>query len=75
MKYAFFIIAMVVSTSSFAGKIKSCDELKNEIAARIAANGGKNFELKIVPRGKKPAEGKILGSCENTTKYIVQIKK
>lgn len=75
MKYAFLIIAIVFTSSSvFAGKIKSCDELKDEIAAKLAVNGVKNFELKIVPRGPKP-EGKIMGSCENTTKYIIQIKK
>jgi|JFJP01.1.fsa_nt_gi hypothetical protein len=76
MKYAFFVIAMMMSTSSFAGKIKSCDELKSEVAARIAANGGRNFELKIITRGeKKPNGSKIVGSCENTAKYIIQIKK
>jgi hypothetical protein len=76
MKYAFFMIAMVVSAPSFAGKIKSCDELKSEVAARITANGGKNFELKIIPRGEtKPDGSKVVGSCENTTKYIIQLKK
>ncbi len=75
MKYAFLIIAMILTSSSaFAGKIKSCDELKDEIAAKLTANGVKKFELKIVSRGPKP-EGKIMGSCENTTKYIIQIKK
>jgi len=74
MKYALLVMVMVLSTPSFAGKIKSCDELKSEISAKLTANGVKNHELKIVPRGTK-TEGKIMGSCENTTKYIVQVKK
>lgn len=75
MKYAFLVIAItVVSMPSFAGKIKSCDELKNEIAAKLTANGIKHPELKIVPRGTK-TEGKVIGSCENMSKYIIQIKK
>jgi hypothetical protein len=74
MKYVFLVIAMVMSMPSFAGKIKSCDELKSEISAKLTANGVKYHELKIVPRGTK-TEGKVVGSCENTTKYIVQVKK
>lgn len=76
MKQIFLVIAIsLVSLPALAGKIKSCDELKDEIAAKLANNGVKKFELKIVPRGSSKAEGKVMGSCENTTKYIIQVKK
>lgn len=73
--FLFIAISLVSLPALAAGKIKSCDELKEEIATKLTNNGVKKFELKIVPRGSSKSEGKVMGSCENTTKYIVQVKK
>ncbi len=53
--------------------IKSCEELKTEIAGKLAAKGVKNYELTVAARGK--AAGKVVGSCENGSKQIVYSKK
>ena len=56
---------------TFAYGIKDCEELKSEIAAKLAAAGVSSFFLAIVDKDRKGA-GKILGSCENGTKRIVR---
>ncbi|MCI5210252.1 MAG: DUF1161 domain-containing protein [Candidatus Electrothrix sp. ATG2] len=51
--------------------IKDCEELKSEIAAKIAAAGVSSFVLDIVDKNRTGG-GKIIGSCENGTKRIVR---
>jgi hypothetical protein len=53
--------------------IKSCDDLKAEIAKKIDAHGGTNYTLTIVDKGKE-ADGKVVGSCGGGTKSIVYVK-
>ncbi len=56
-----------------SAQIKSCDDLKAEIAKKIDAHGGSNYTLNIVDKGKE-TEGKIVGSCGGGTKSIVYLK-
>ncbi|HUJ87894.1 MAG TPA: DUF1161 domain-containing protein [Burkholderiales bacterium] len=49
---------------------KPCEELKSEIAAKIEANGVKNYTLEIVPKDAT-ADGKVVGTCDGGTKKIV----
>jgi len=49
---------------------KPCEELKAEIAAKIEANGVKQYTLEIVPMDAT-AEGKVVGTCDGGTKKIV----
>ncbi len=56
-----------------SAQIKSCDDLKTEIAKKIDAHGGSNYTLTIVDKGKE-TEGKIVGSCGGGTKSIVYMK-
>jgi hypothetical protein len=56
-----------------SAQVKSCDDLKTEIAKKIDAHGGSNYTLTIVDKGKE-TEGKIVGSCGGGTKSIVYLK-
>lgn len=49
---------------------KPCEELKAEIAAKIEANGVKQYTLEIVPMDAT-ADGKVVGTCDGGTKKIV----
>lgn len=51
-------------------QIKPCEELKAEIAAKIEANGVKNYTLEIVPNDQV-GDRKVVGSCEGGTQKIV----
>ncbi len=62
--------AMAVSAQSGP---KNCDELKDEIAKKIEANGGTNPTLTIVDKGKE-GDGKVVGTCGGGTKSILYTK-
>ena len=47
-----------------------CEELKAEIAAKIEANGVKQYTREIVPMDAT-ADGKVVGTCDGGTKKIV----
>ena len=59
---------LMIATPAFG--MKSCDELKSEIDAKIKANGVKSYTLEIVPSDKVKDE-KVVGSCEGGTKKII----
>ncbi|RWX46925.1 hypothetical protein H206_00236 [Candidatus Electrothrix aarhusensis] len=56
---------------TFAYGVKDCEELKDEIAAKLVSAGVSSFFLSIVDKNWTGA-GKILGSCESSTKRIVR---
>ena len=56
-----------------SAQIKSCDDLKGEIAKKIDAHGGTHYTLSIVDKGKE-TDGKVVGSCGGGTKSIVYTK-
>ena len=70
-----WIAALVVLCAPLcaSAQIKSCDDLKTEIAKKIDAHGGANYTLTIVDKGKE-TDGKIVGSCGGGTKSIVYTK-
>ncbi len=55
-------------TSAFA-EIKSCEELKAEIEAKLKAKGVKEYTLEIIPTDQAKDQ-KIIGSCEGGKKKI-----
>jgi hypothetical protein len=65
-----FLVSVIVlfSTSAFA-EIKSCEELKAEIDAKLKAKGVKGYTLDILPTDQVKDQ-KIVGSCEGGTKKI-----
>ena len=62
---------LVLCSSAVAQSVKkSCDDLKNEIAAKLDAKGVKNYTLDIVP-ADQVKDQTVVGSCEGGTKKIV----
>ncbi len=60
--------AVFCCTSAFA-EIKSCEELKTEIEAKLKAKGVKEYTLEIIP-ADQVKDQKIVGSCEGGAKKI-----
>ncbi len=60
--------AVFCSTSAFA-EIKSCEELKAEIEAKLKAKGVEGYTLEIIPTDQVKDQ-KIIGSCEGGSKKI-----
>ncbi|WP_207283814.1 DUF1161 domain-containing protein [Pseudomonas sp. FW300-N2F2] len=52
---------------------KPCEELKNEIAAKLDAKGVSGYSLEIVDKGAA-TDGKVVGTCEGGAKEIIYKK-
>ena len=69
---------VTVATTAAQDARKDCEELKKEIAAKIEANGVKDYELNIVTTEEsadQESKGfKVVGSCDAGTKKIVYKK-
>ena len=73
MKRIVFMLA-VLTTATNAFAAKSCEELKTEIAAKLKANGVKQYALEIVA-AEQVGDRKVVGSCAGGTKKIVYVRK
>lgn len=64
--------AMIAATlaAAPAHARKDCEELKNEIAAKIDANGVKSYTLEAIAADAESA-AKVVGSCNGGTQRIV----
>ncbi len=62
------IATAVAATPAHARK--DCTELKNEIAAKIDANGVNSYTLEVVPADTE-STAKVVGSCNGGTERIV----
>lgn len=51
-------------------QVKSCDELKAEIDAKIQANGVTNYQLQVVPIDQQ-TDWKVVGTCNGGTMKII----
>lgn len=67
-------VQMIEAPKTSSTAIKSCAELKEEIAVKLAAKGVKAYEL-IVSDRNAPSVGKVVGICENNSKKITYSKK
>jgi hypothetical protein len=74
MKRLSLFIALALVLPSVWAQVKPCEELKAEIAAKIEANGVKNYTLEIVANDYA-GDGKVVGTCEGGTKKIVYTRK
>jgi hypothetical protein len=71
MKYFILAVGLLsLAGTALADKVKSCEELKAEITAKLDAKGISNYSLEIVDKGAA-AGGKIVGTCEKGSKQIV----
>jgi hypothetical protein len=72
MKWFVTVTLLVALFAGYAQAAKPCEELKEEIAKKIEANGVKLYSLEIVSTEKvKEGGGKVVGSCDGGTKKIV----
>ena len=72
MKSFVTVACLLLVMAVCANAAKPCEELKEEIAKKMDANGVKSYSLDIVPTDKvKDGEGKVVGSCDGGTKKIV----
>ena len=67
------LVMVFCSTSAFA-EIKSCEELKAEIEAKLKAKGVEGYSLEILPTDQVKDQ-KIIGSCEGGAKKISYSRK
>jgi hypothetical protein len=65
-----FAIALLLAPLIASAELKDCNELKDEIEAKIKNNGVKSFKLTIVDKDEDAA-GEQVGSCEGGTKKIM----
>ena len=68
------LVAFVLSICipAFA-QIKPCEDLKNEIDAKLKEKGVVNYTLEIVP-ADQIKDQKVIGSCDGGTKKITYTK-
>ena len=73
MKKAMLAVAIVMpllQTSVFAQR-KDCEELKQEIAAKLDAKGVKGYTLTITANEDVKSTDNVVGSCDGGTRKIV----
>ena len=68
-----FAIVLLLAPLLASAELKDCNELKDEIEAKIKNNGVKSFRLTIVDKADD-AEGEQVGSCEGGSKKIMYVK-
>ena len=71
-RIALFIAVALFALPALAAK--DCQELRQEIAAKIEANGIKEYTLEIVPNDQV-GDRKVVGSCGGGTMKIVYERK
>lgn len=66
-------IAVLASLLAFnaSAAIKSCEELKAEIEAKIQARGVTSYTLEIVPNEEAHDPNMVVGSCDGGTQKII----
>jgi hypothetical protein len=69
-----FLTAVIASVTTVHAAAKPCEELKNEIAAKLDAKGVKDYTLEAVATDAV-ADKKVVGSCEGGAKKIVYSRK
>lgn len=73
MKKTMLILLMLAFSASAQAAIKPCEELKEEIAAKIDAKGVPSYTLKVVPIDADEA-GKQVGTCDGGTNKIMYVR-
>lgn len=74
MKRLSLLALLVFALPAAWAQVKPCEDLKAEIAAKIDANGIKNYTLEIVAN-EQVGERKVVGSCEGGAKKIVYVRQ
>jgi hypothetical protein len=72
LRFAGFVAALFLCVPLFA-EIKPCEELKNEIDAKLKEKGVVNYSLEIVP-ADQIKDQKVIGSCDGGKNKITYTK-
>jgi len=72
---AIFPLAAYAEGQAPAPARKACEELKNEIAAKLDAKGVQSYTLTPVKNDEVKPEDKVVGSCDGGTMKIVYVRK
>jgi hypothetical protein len=75
MKRKIVIATILAIACVQAYAAKSCEELKDEIAKKIEANGVTAYSLEIVAANDDIGAKKVVGTCEAGTKKIVYTRR
>jgi hypothetical protein len=73
VRYVLMAAALLLCTSAFV-QSKPCEELKNEIEAKLKQNGVVNYTLEIVP-ADQIKDQKVVGSCDGGKNKITYTKE
>lgn len=73
MKKTMLILSMLAFCASAQAEIKPCEELKEEIAAKLDAKGVLSYSLKVVPIDAEE-EGRQVGTCDGGTMKIMYVR-
>lgn len=74
MKHLLFALSLSMLAGTALAAPKSCDELKDEIEARIQANNVNSYTLEIVSNDEVKDPNMVVGSCDNGTRKIIYQK-
>lgn len=69
-RWTFGLLLSLATTCAFAAP-KPCEELKEEIEAKIQANGVPSYTLEIVDNDEVGDQGMVVGSCDGGTRKII----
>ncbi|GFM80399.1 hypothetical protein PSCICN_10910 [Pseudomonas cichorii] len=72
-RFALAMSCILLTTGALAAP-KSCEELKDEIEAKIQANNVTSYTLEIVPNAEVHDQNMVVGSCDNGTQKIIYQK-
>jgi len=70
MKTLIAVIALALAAAPAYAQRKPCEELKEEIAAKVRKNGVEHFTLIIVPNAEV-RDQHVVGSCDGGTRKII----
>jgi hypothetical protein len=73
VRFACVVVALFLCVPLFA-EIKPCEELKNEIDAKLKEKGVVNYTLEIVP-ADQIKDQKVIGSCDGGKNKITYTKE
>ena len=73
MKFVVLTLALLFTAAPVVAAVKSCEELKNEIEAKIKAKNVKTYALEVVAEADAKDQ-KVVGSCEGGKKKIIYKK-
>ena len=71
--FVLVVIALFICSLAYA-QMKPCDELKDEIDAKLQAKGVVNYTLEIVP-ADEVKDQKVVGSCDGGKNKITYSKE